>query len=202
MANLEVTTEVVEVIKGEAEMILTNIAETEVTLAKEVTTNNEEAIIAEAIKIIVEIVVGIITTVKTVVTKMIEKVATKIMASKEMDIKMIAPNGVDIKMIALIGVDIKMTALSEVDIKMTEEMAFKTVAATKMKITGEEEEIIEDVLILNRTGEKTLRLSEKNRLKNSSINSKMIEEVAEECQIIEVETKVDKSSFMIILKEI
>ena len=75
MANLEVTTEVVEVIKGEAEMILTNIAETEVTLAKEVTTTNEEAIIAEDIKIIVEIVADIITTAKTVVTKMIEKVA-------------------------------------------------------------------------------------------------------------------------------
>jgi hypothetical protein len=192
MANPEVTTEVVEVFNREVEMILTNIAETEVILVTEETITKEEAIIVEAIKIIVEIVVGTITTVKTVATKMIEKMSKKMIALKEMDIKMTALN----------GVDIKMTALNEVDIKMTEEMAIKTVAATKMKITGEEEEIIEDVLIPNRTGEKTLRHSEKNRPKNFSINSKMIEEVVEEGQIIEVGTKVDKSSSMIILKEI
>ena len=83
--------------------------------------------------------------------------------------------------------------------KMTDQMAIKTAVDTKMKITEEEAPTEVDALIPNKIGVKTLKHLEKNQTKNSNINSKMIEVVVLNKQIIVVETKVDKNNSMIIL---
>jgi hypothetical protein len=89
--------------------------------------------------------------------------------------------------------------IEKVATKMIDQMAIKTAADTKMKITEEEVLTEVDALIPNKIGVKTPRHLEKNQTKNSNINSKMKEVVVLDNQIIVVETKVDKNNSMIIL---